>query len=172
MVTRSATRQSAVFLSLAALMVAAVFAAGCQSSRVQRLNPESYPASSLPADIRLYIEAPQREHVEIAWIDSFASLSDDRQTKQRQLEQLRRRAASLGANALVEIAYLSERHRGMVIDTSVPFTAWEPGSAEPGFIRGKAIRFTGNSEQPAQTSISVGEEGVLDAIRTPAGASN
>lgn len=122
---------------------------GCATGRTQKLTEERFPPNPEPASVVAMAGATSRPHVAIARLDSSTDTYKTSAVREQQLDELRRRAASLGANGLVEVRHLEQRHRGMVADPTVPFLAWMPGSQSRYFMRGKAVRFLEDADGEA-----------------------
>ncbi|MDK2971182.1 MAG: hypothetical protein PWP23_937 [Candidatus Sumerlaeota bacterium] len=118
-----------------------ILSTGCTSTRVQRIGTAEYNAVRDPEAVRLFLGDVSRPYREIAWIDSFSAVEKDREVKREQLAELRREAARIGADAIIEIQSLKEMRRGMTNDPRTPFPAWEQARTEMNFLRGKAVRF-------------------------------
>ena len=141
------------------LLLAALVFAGCTSTKVYRLTEEQFPATQNPEDVRLFLGQVQRPHVRIAHVNSYLDRDKTVATKREQLEDLRRRAARLGAEAVVSVRLLREKHRGYELDPTVPFGALRQGQYDLYFLRGTAIRFV-SQEEEAQ---GIGEYGEYPA---------
>lgn len=113
----------------------------CSAGRVHPLTSVRHPAKSGPEEVRLYLAAPDAAVEEIAWIDSFVANDKQPETRQRQLANIRDRAARIGADGIVEIQSLREKHRGLMPDPTTPVYTWQQGEYELHFLRGKAVRF-------------------------------
>jgi hypothetical protein len=120
----------------------------CGASRVHRIGEAEYKGGGSPDSIRLFLGDVTRPYQEIAWVDSFSSVDRDREVKREQLGELRRRAAELGADAIIEIQSLKEQRRGMTPDPRTPFPAFQPADYELRFLRGKAVRFVATEADP------------------------
>jgi hypothetical protein len=126
----------------AAIAAVAIVLAGCfPASRVHYISEQRYRPNGSANNVRLYVNTVAEPHVRIAHVNSFAAQKDDEETRRRQLEDLRKRAWSLGADAVVEVKRLRNKGQGWVIDEQVPFTAYQQGRYRQYFLRGVAIRY-------------------------------
>jgi len=123
------------------LIIAGLVLAGCSATHVYRISQEKFSPKPSDAEIELYIGKVKRPHTEIAIIDSRSSASKDDAVKKLQLDDLKRVARSLGADAVHNIRLLKKEARGMVMDERVPFPAWKQGEYNLYFLRGEAIKF-------------------------------
>lgn len=114
--------------------------AGCAGPRMKRLTHQ--PAEPLESweTIDIYIGRVDAPIQEVAIIESEAYHFVDDSIKQRQLNQLKKKARRLGANAVHDVEILTKRVRGYTIDERAPIPAWQQGRTELYFMRGTAIR--------------------------------
>ncbi len=122
-------------------ILATVVLAGCGAPKQHMLTERDYAPVRSAEQVRLFAGNTERETVDIAVVDSFASGDRSSAMRQSQLRDLRKRAAEAGASAVVDVRVLEERHRGMVADPSVPLPAWKQGNSTLYFVRGTAVRF-------------------------------
>lgn len=134
--------------ALALALLAATLLAGCSSTSVKRISDEKFAPNPRPESVRMFVGTVTQPHVEIAYVNSFKDADDTVVVKRRQLEDLRARSAQLGADAVIDVRSLRERHRGFTLDPTTPFTSWRQGRYETHFLRGVAVRFVepGESE--------------------------
>jgi len=151
----------------AVVAVAAVATLGCSSTTSKRLTTEKYPPNPEPMSVLLLTKESARPNTRIAHINSFTS--DDRSdtTRERQLADLRERAARMGADAVVNVQYLQQQHTGMVADETVPFTAWRPGEMTQYFMRGTAVRYVIDEEISQEIEEAAGRERPASASDIP-----
>lgn len=124
------------------LLAVVLLLAACTTDRVFWLTEDRYPALPPNSEVRLFSAELNRPHVRIALVQSFADPRRSQEVRRRQIDDLRRRARSVGADAVMEIRLLRNRVRGPVTDEAVPFPAVRQGRYETFFLRGVAIRFT------------------------------
>jgi hypothetical protein len=134
--------------TLPAILALAALALGCSNQKVYRLSDEPLPKAVPAENVRLFLGETTRPHRELALVNSVIERDKTTATKRRQLADLQGRAAGLGADAVVDIRLLSEKHRGFTLDPTVPFRAWQQGHYELYFLRGRAIQFI---EQPEES---------------------
>lgn len=125
-------------------------ALGCGTKRVHYLTEERFAPNPAPEEVMVLRSVGDRPHLQIARLDSYTDPAKSNSVREAQLQDLRERAARLGADGLVEVRHLEERHRGMVADPAVPFYAWMPGGQSRYFLRATAIRFL-DEEAPDPT---------------------
>lgn len=121
---------------------------GCAGSRVEPLSDAVYAPRTTPEQVRLYVGDISRPYREVAWIDSSSATSRHRDVRRNQLTQIRRRAAELGADAVIEIRSLEEQRRGLTSDPRAPVPAWQQSRTTLYFLRGKAVRLLDTGDQP------------------------
>jgi hypothetical protein len=128
---------------------------GCGRPSMRMLAGVRFPPKDKHADIDLYVGTIQREHVAVAVINSISLPDDDEAARRRQMEDLKKRARRLGADAVHNIRSLKQKGRGYVPDKAVPFWAWRQGEYRAYLLRGTAIRYASNpsGEQPADEEV-------------------
>jgi hypothetical protein len=143
-----------------------LLAGGCQSTDANR--PTIWPAGKSP--LRVAQPSPdQRQRADqvfllrgpappgfqvtpIATIDSIAVRANDPQTTARQEADLRKKAASIGATAVINISPRTMRTRGFERDPNTPFPAWRLGSGQSTFLRGLAVTYIPPGGQTVNTA--------------------
>lgn len=123
-----------------------VLLVGCSASQIHPLTDKKFPAKPATEEIDLYMGKVERPHFEIAIIDSRSLPGREDKDKQLQLNDLKRMARKLGADAVHDIRLLHKKARGMVIDERVPFPAWKQGEYKLYFLRGTAIKFIADED--------------------------
>ncbi len=136
-----------------ALAITLLASLACHTPSLKRLTTTHFPPKPNSAPIDLYVGTVSQHHIEVAIIQSRSYASKDENTKARQLEELKRLARKLGADAVQEIRLLTKRAQGYVIDDRVPFPAWKQGKYNLYFLRGTAIRYTENSPAAGDTAL-------------------
>ncbi|MBX3729978.1 MAG: hypothetical protein KF858_12390 [Candidatus Sumerlaeia bacterium] len=122
--------------------------AGCAGPRVEPLSDAVYAPQVAPEQVRLYVGDISRPYREVAWIDSVSATTRHRDARRDQLTQIRRKAAELGADAVIEIRSLEEQRRGLTSDPRAPVPAWQQSRTTMYFLRGKAVRLLDTGDQP------------------------
>ena len=114
-------------LAIAALLVA------CEHTKVQPIT--DVDLKRVPADsVKVFLGVPEEELVELAHVDSSPSFEKSVRSKRAQIEEMRERAAGLGADA--------EEREGLEPDPTTPFTGTvRQGKTPKYFLRGRAIKF-------------------------------
>ena len=136
-----------------ALAITLLASLACHTPSLKRLTTIHFPPKPKSAPIDLYVGTVSQHHIEVAIIQSRSYASKDENTKARQLEELKRLARKLGADAVQEIRLLTKRAQGYAIDDRVPFPAWKQGKYNLYFLRGTAIRYTENSPAAGDTPL-------------------
>jgi hypothetical protein len=136
-----------------ALAIALLGSVACHTSSIKRLTTTHFPPKSNSAPIELYVGTVSRPHTALAIIQSKSDAKKDEKTKAGQLEELKRLARKLGADAVQEIRLLTKKAQGYVVDERVPFAAWKQGKYNLYFLRGTAIRYTEDSPVASETPL-------------------
>ncbi len=140
---------------------------GCAGTRTTFLTDHRYTRLHPGDPVAVYLETIDHPYKEIAFIDSEAYANIDDEIKMKQLEQLRSRARSLGANVIQEVRILPRNIRGYTIDEAVPFASWKQGAYQVFFMRGKAVRAAGGGIGGGGTTPEP-EGWVVDRLPLPA----
>lgn len=111
----------------------------CGGPRSLRLDPTLYPRRPRIYPIEIYDGEVDQPHREIEIIESSASTGDDDRTRVEQVEELRRHARRVGADALENIRILVKEVKGYSFDERTPFPAWKQGEFPLYFMRATAI---------------------------------
>ncbi len=133
----------------------ALLASACSNPRIHRLTDVKYTPLEANAAVALSEEKiAERDYTPIAIVDSFryAVSPDGPSPKQRErmMEELRVLARELGADAVHKVRTLPVRVRGFVGDENVPIeNAWRPGYRDFNIMRGEAVIYMEETEQPA-----------------------
>ncbi len=134
-----------------ALIAALIFPlGGCFSTRVKRLSEYHYKAKPRQFEMPAYTGSVQRPHVVIAVIDSSPSEEVDEKMRAKMLEQVKRRARGLGADAVQKVRLLTEKGTGYIPDQATPFPAVKQGTYKAKFMRAEAIKFPDADSQPVR----------------------
>jgi uncharacterized protein YbjQ (UPF0145 family) len=131
-----------------ALLSAALAGCGIYARKVDVRFHENYPRLPESADVELWRGTTTRPKVPIAIISSQRTADRSYEAREAQLEELKERARSLGANGIEDLRVETANVRGFVADPRVPFTAFKQGDFHLYFIRGTAVRYL----QPGETS--------------------
>lgn len=123
---------------MAVLMV--LIAASCAGPRTKWLITDQ-PAPLPPnAHVDVYVGTIEPPFQPIAIIETDAVAVETDQARDAQIEELRRKARRVGANAIQNVEILKKRIKGMTPDEKVPFRAWKQGQYNLFFMRGMAIK--------------------------------
>lgn len=129
-----------------ALIVSTALLVGCSSTNVTMLSKTRFPPKPSDAEIELFSGKITGPYVAIAIIDSRSHSERTKENKIKQLEDLRRLARKLGADAVHNIRLLKKKGRGYIPDERVPIPAWKQGSFNLYFLRGEAIKYKEENE--------------------------
>jgi len=129
------------FSSFLLILLLLFLLAGCNTGSIHKLTWETFPKKHKKALVEMYVGEISQPHREIAIINSPFYPDQTDQTKVEMLEDLRRLARRVGADAVMDIHMLPKRFEGMVMDDRVPFPAWKQGEYDAFFLRGKAVVF-------------------------------
>lgn len=119
-------------------------------ARTEELNPQvratdraCLPAPGSPhrGNIPMFTKDIKVRYMEIADIDSFASLETSEAVTKQQLEDLECKARQIGADALVEVRKLNYTRRGFINDPETPFKSYKQGDEKTYFFRAAAVRY-------------------------------
>ena len=129
----------------AVLTVAALCMGGCSSAprEVHVCDPHNVRPACRAESVELLTRKPARPYREIAVVDSFRAKKLDADTTARMMEDLRKKAAALGADAVVEVRRLEDRHEGFTNNPRTPFPSVMQGEWKTYFFRGTAVRYDG-----------------------------
>ena len=133
---------------LSILLALAVALSACARPTVKRLTDERYPRKTASEEIELYIGGYDGAHEVIAELNSISLPEKDDLAKSRQIDYLKKRARELGADAIEDIRLLPREVRGYVLDENVPFRSWKQGVYYVYFLRGTAIRYVDDKDNP------------------------
>lgn len=130
-----------VFTLAALVLAGALGLHGCAGPQVKMLTDNRYEPRPESFEVDLYQGGVQTPHQEIAKLDSLAV--DELTTAAREVlvEDLRKRARKLGADAVTDVVLLTGSIRGWVRDPQTPFRSYKQGWGDRYFLRGTAVRF-------------------------------
>ncbi len=129
-----------------AVLALATISGGCSNTRVHPITDQEFQPARNVEQVKMYLGVVDRPHVQLAFVNSFPDSDKTVAIKRDQLRDLQKRAADLGADAVMDVRLLTEKHRGMTVDPTVPFRAWKQGDFDLYFLRGVAIRFVDESD--------------------------
>jgi hypothetical protein len=159
------TRSLLLTISLAVLVVAS---GSCTIKRTFVIG-QTHPANPDPSSIRVFIGELNTDHSEIAYVHSFTSDNKRVATRREQMVDLQRRAAKVGADAIMDVQLLAEDHRGVTLNRTTPLRTPRQGEFQRFFLRGTAVRIAPGetielpTEEPPETS-EVLDEATIEAI--------
>ncbi|MBN1866259.1 hypothetical protein JW916_03105 [Candidatus Sumerlaeota bacterium] len=162
-------------LGVAALLCL-LLAAGCATPRVHRLTDFRYLPKAADAEIDCFVGKLTRPYESIAIVDSERYGEKDNPSKAKMIENLKKRARRIGADAVQDIRLLPVQVRGIVADERVPIVgAWKRGRYDLYFLRGEAVKYVQEIGLPrAQHALAPATEPAeaepSRPVRTPAAA--
>ncbi len=106
---------------------------------MKRLDSATYERRPRNYPIDPYVGKLSQPHREIAVIESTAYPSDDKDTRNKQLEEMKEKARGLGADAIDDLRVLTKKIKGYTLDERTPFISWKQGNYELFFLRGTAV---------------------------------
>jgi uncharacterized protein YbjQ (UPF0145 family) len=159
------TRSLTLTIALAVLVVAS---GSCTIKRTFVIG-QTHPANPDPSSIRLFIGELNAEHSEIAYVHSFTSDNKRVATRREQMLDLQKRAAKVGADAIMDVQLLAEDHRGVTLNRTTPLRTPRQGEFQRFFIRGTAVRIAPGEtiELPSEAvpeSPEITDEATIEAI--------
>ena len=133
----------AVWVILPVLLASVLLGLGaCTGPRVHPLTDFQYAPKGPDAPIGLLVGKESTPYEAIAVVDSETYAKKDDATKEKMLEDLRKRARKMGADAVQDIRLLPVNVRGVTSDEDVPVPgAWKQGRYQLYFLRGEAIKY-------------------------------
>jgi len=152
------TRSLILTLALAVLVVAS---GSCTIKRTFVIG-QTHPANPNPSAIRTYIGELDTPHSEIAYVHSYSSDNKRVATRREQLVDLQKRAAKVGADAIMDVQLLAEEHRGVTLNRTTPLRTPRQGEFQRYFLRGTAVRLSPD-EAPEQAP----QDGTQEAPANP-----
>ncbi len=135
-------KRSGGIATLAVVMVSLLV--GCGGPRQKMLDTAEHRRRPANYPVDIYEGKVIESNREIAIIDSTAygvNPNDDVKTRDKQLDELRTKARTIGADAVHDIRILTKRIEGYTIDERTPFPSWKQGEYPLYFIRGTAIAY-------------------------------
>jgi hypothetical protein len=134
-------RPTAAALRGVLLVIAASLVSGCVGGRVNWLTDHRYSAKPRDASVDVYIGQAPVAFEKIAIIQTPASDKKDKETRERQLADIRHLARKIGADGVQDVRWLSLEGRGWVWDPYTPFPSAKQGRYQQFFLRGEAIKY-------------------------------
>jgi hypothetical protein len=126
---------------LLSLLATALLLVACEHTKVEPIT--DLDLKKVPADsVKVFLGVPEEELVELAHVDSSPSFEKSVRSKRAQIEEMRKRAGRLGADAIIDVRLLVEEREGLEPDPTTPFTGTvRQGESPKYFLRGRAIKF-------------------------------
>jgi hypothetical protein len=137
--------QSLIDLSVKCVLalLAVVLVAGCAGSNptVRVYNPGGIRPPVSPGSVELLKGKPNRKYTELGVVDSFRAKQLTPEETSQMMTDLQHKAASLGADAVIDVRRLADRHEGFVNNPRTPFPSVMQGEWKEYFFRGTAVRY-------------------------------
>jgi len=140
-----------VLNTLALAMVAATLVAGftaCTGPRRLKISDERYTRRPSMYPIEIFVGEVDIPHRRIAVIESRSYDIDSPVTREEQLEELKREARYIGADAVQELRILAKKAKGYTTDERSPIPSWKQGEYPLFFMRGTAIIYESSLRSP------------------------
>jgi hypothetical protein len=151
---------------LASAAILALSLSACQATDANR--PTIWPVAGGPTSLPTQAEAGDGSNIllvtgeapatwqvtPLATVDSIAGREGEPGLLARQQADLRRKAARVGATAIIQIRTESLRTRGFERDPNTPFPAWRLGDGRSQFLRGMAVRHSGSGSPTVTGPVS------------------
>lgn len=129
------------FALLLPLLALAVGLGACATPRQYTMTDQEFSPRAEPELVRLVIGPEERDHLDLAMLQSAASRDRSTATRREQLAEIRQRAAKLGADAVVDLIVIPQTHTGFVGDPAAPVPFLMQGTETTYIMRGRAIRY-------------------------------
>lgn len=127
-----------IYIFLMAL-IALVYCFGCASGNYKKLTDEKYKVKPKGYDLEVFVNKVESPHKVIAVVQSKSYDNKYELTKTKQVEQIKKVAKKIGADAVQNIHLLENKAHGYVIDYHVPFLSFKQDKYKLYFLRGEAI---------------------------------
>lgn len=143
-------------------------ATACSGPRMLKLDNTSYPRRPSIYPIDIYIGDVGQPHRDIAVIESTAYAHDDEEGRRKQIEELKKEARRLGADAVQDVRILDKKVSGYTVDERVPIPAWKQGDYVLYFMRGKAVIYESSLPGAVQTGKGFASDATEKIVKSPA----
>lgn len=124
-----------------AVILASVMLTACGGPRSKMLDDGKYRARPRNYPIDIYVGKVLESHREIAIIDSTGYPTDNEASREKEIEELKRKARAMGGDAIHDVRLLTKEIKGYTIDERTPFPSWKQGDYPLYFIRGVVITY-------------------------------
>lgn len=129
------------FHSILAAIALCALVSACAGPRMKRLDTAEYPRRPSIYPIEVYSGQVNQSYRDIAIIESTAYADDTDPNRVAQIEELKKKARRLGADAIQQIRVLTKQVKGFTADERTPFPSVKQGSFPLYFMRAEAIIF-------------------------------
>lgn len=128
-------------LPLSIALSACLALSACSGPRMKSLTTADYDRRPSIYPIEVFTNEVSQPYREIAIIETSAYADDTDESRILQLEELRKKARTLGADAVQDVRVLTKRVKGFTADERTPFPSVRQGEYPTYFMRGTAIIF-------------------------------
>lgn len=130
-------------VGLLGIMIVALVALGCVSAGARRnLSQTRLPRPDKAASsVELLTGKPSCDYREIGVVESSRAKKLTPDLTAQMMKELQTQAAALGADAVIDVRRLADRHEGFVNNPRTPFPSVMQGEWKTFFFRGTAVQF-------------------------------
>lgn len=144
----------------------ALLAAGCGGPRTKMFSTDKYTPLPPDAKVDVFVGELPGTNKPVAIIESKAYGFVDDTVKKEQIEQLRKQARALGANAIDNVHILPKRIQRYTVDERAPIQAVQQGRTELYFMRATAVR-VGAATVAATSETQAVQRPVIEQLPPP-----
>lgn len=136
---------SKLYQLLTIALGAACVGAGCPPcaprSPIRPIDHACLPAGCSPDDLPLFRQDITTPNVQIATVESFASEQNDPETVKKMLNDLKNKAQTTGADAVIRVKMLHQNLHGFVENPRTPFFSVKQDDWKRYFFHGVAVKY-------------------------------
>lgn len=132
----TAARALVTLCSVIFLTACVSMAQPSSKANVRRIGP-----AKASRDVALYTGKPSQTVRELGIVESSRAKNLTPDVTAKMMKELQEQAAALGADAVVDVRRLADRHEGFVNNPRTPFPSVMQGEWKTYFFRGTAVRF-------------------------------
>lgn len=133
---------SHTLVKLLAVIAVALMGLGCVAGAANRTLSETRlrRAAKAPSSVELLSGKPSCDYQEIGVVESSRAKKLTPDLTARMMKELQTQAAALGADAVIDVRKLADRHEGFNNNPRTPFPSVMQGEWKTYFFRGTAVR--------------------------------
>ncbi|MCX7625186.1 MAG: hypothetical protein N2Z21_03120 [Candidatus Sumerlaeaceae bacterium] len=131
------------FLELLCILFLTMIATGCVSlgAKPKFTDAHSPRYAQVASSVELLSGKPSRDYREVGVVESSRAKKLTPDVTAQMMKDLQNKAALLGADAVIDVHRLADRHEGFVNNPRTPFPSVMQGEWKTYFFRGTAVRF-------------------------------